>query len=79
MGAACFPGLARGWTGQRGFTAWAFCCLPPSSSSQATGGTPHGWLTTQVRGRTVVRAALRGWAWVSGGLAQASRRVIVMS
>lgn len=79
MWAACFPGLARGWTGQRGFTAWAFCCLPPSSSSQATGGTPHGWLTTQVRGRTVVRAALRGWAWVSGGLAQASRRVIVMS
>lgn len=79
MGAACFPGLARGWTGQCGFTAWAFCCLPPSSSCQATGGTPHGWLTTQVRGRTVVRAALRGWAWVSGGLAQASRRVIVMS
>lgn len=77
MGAACFPGLARGWTGQHGFTAWAFCCLSPSSSSH--GGTPHGWLTTQVRGQTVVRAALRGWAWVSGGLAQASRRVIVVS
>lgn len=79
MGAACFPGLARGRTGPCGFTAWAFCCLSPSSSSQATGGTPHGWLTTQVRGRIAVRAALRGWAWVSGGLAQASRCVIVVS
>lgn len=50
MGAACFPGLARGRTGQRGFTAGAFCCLAPSSSSQATGGTPRGCLTTQVHG-----------------------------
>lgn len=79
MGAACFPGLARGWTGKHSVTAWAFCCLSTSASSQPTGGTCRGRLTTQVCGRTMVRAALRSWAWVSGGLEQASRCVIVVS